>query len=29
MQQQLGVEIGLDDFFDNSTIAGVVAVIRR
>jgi hypothetical protein len=29
MQQQLGVEIGLDDFFDNSTIAGVVAVVRR
>jgi acyl carrier protein len=29
MQQQLGVEIGLDDFFDNSTVAGVVAVIRR
>jgi hypothetical protein len=29
MQTQLGVEIGLDDFFDNSTIAGVVAVVRR
>ncbi|WP_055591134.1 condensation domain-containing protein [Streptacidiphilus griseoplanus] len=29
MQQQLGLEIGLDDFFDNPTIAGVVAVARR
>ncbi|MFG1810662.1 condensation domain-containing protein [Streptomyces sp. NPDC049040] len=29
MQQQLGLEIGLDDFFDNSTIAGVAAVVRR
>ncbi|WP_157876153.1 condensation domain-containing protein [Streptacidiphilus griseoplanus] len=29
MQQQLGLEIGLDDFFDNPTIAGVVAVVRR
>lgn len=28
MQRQLGVEISLDDFFDNSTIAGVVKVIR-
>ncbi|SEK31348.1 condensation domain-containing protein [Streptacidiphilus jiangxiensis] len=28
MQQQLGVEISLDDFFDNPTVAGVVAVIR-
>lgn len=29
MQQELGLEIGLDDFFDHPTIAGVVAVIRR
>ena len=28
MQRQLGVEISLEDFFDNSTVAGVVAVIR-
>ncbi|MEZ0066053.1 acyl carrier protein [Streptacidiphilus sp. MAP12-20] len=28
MQQQLDVEISLDDFFDNPTVAGVVAVIR-
>ncbi len=28
MQRQLGVEISLDDFFDHSTIAGVVKVIR-
>ena len=28
MQRQLGVEISLDDFFENSTIAGVVAVVR-
>jgi hypothetical protein len=29
MQEQLGLEIGLDDFFDHSTVAGVVAVVRR
>ncbi|WP_151770723.1 condensation domain-containing protein [Streptomyces abyssomicinicus] len=28
MEQRLGVEISLDDFFDNPTIAGVVAVVR-
>jgi acyl carrier protein len=28
MEQQLGVEISLDDFFDNPTVAGVVAVVR-
>jgi len=28
MQRQLRVEISLDDFFDNPTIAGVVAVVR-
>jgi acyl carrier protein len=28
MEQQLGLEISLDDFFDNPTIAGVVEVIR-
>lgn len=28
MEQQLGLEISLDDFFDNPTVAGVVAVIR-
>lgn len=28
MQQQLHLEIELDDFFDNPTIAGLVAVIR-
>jgi acyl carrier protein len=29
MRKRLGVEIDLDDFFDNPTIAGVVEVIRR
>ncbi|MFD1934538.1 MULTISPECIES: condensation domain-containing protein [Nonomuraea] len=29
MRKRLGVEVPLDDFFDNPTIAGVVAVIRR
>ncbi|WP_205314798.1 condensation domain-containing protein [Nonomuraea lactucae] len=29
MRKRLGVEIELDDFFDNPTIAGVVEVIRR
>jgi acyl carrier protein len=28
MEQQLGLEISLDDFFDNPTIAGVMDVIR-
>ncbi|NRQ32583.1 hypothetical protein HII36_12140 [Nonomuraea sp. NN258] len=29
MRKRLGVEIDLDDFFDNPTIAGVLGVIRR
>ncbi|GII63213.1 hypothetical protein Skr01_32980 [Sphaerisporangium krabiense] len=29
MQKRLGVEVELDDFFDNPTIAGVLQVIRR
>ncbi|WP_049572079.1 condensation domain-containing protein [Nonomuraea sp. SBT364] len=29
MRKRLGVEIDLDDFFDNPTIAGVIEVIRR
>ncbi|WP_219503261.1 phosphopantetheine-binding protein [Nonomuraea ceibae] len=29
MRKRLGVEIDLDDFFDNPTVAGVVEVIRR
>ncbi|WP_377271345.1 condensation domain-containing protein [Peterkaempfera sp. SMS 1(5)a] len=28
MQQQLGLEISLDDFFDNPTIAGVATAVR-
>lgn len=29
MRKRLGVEVDLDDFFDNPTIAGVLQVIRR